>query len=148
MDDCLKEPTVLSSLFPNGPSSGVIHIMVADSEGMFYSAFPLYIADFMSVLERVEGLGDPLYFKHKKLRKGADFVNIPCAIVFFMLTPRPRRAPRCITPFFFSIGHHCSSPQDTRTTRRYQGSYPSWSPWCSSCSNFQPCSRDLTTASG
>jgi len=77
MVDDLKDPTVLSSVFPDGPSSGVIHIMVADPEGIFYSAFPLYIADFMSVWERIEGLGDPLYFKHKKLRKGADFVTIP-----------------------------------------------------------------------
>ena len=76
MDDYLKDFEDLSSLFPDGPSSSLFHIVVADLEGMLYSVSPLYITNSVSVLERVEGLGNPLYFHHKKLRKGTDFVYI------------------------------------------------------------------------
>jgi len=63
----------LSDVFPDGPSSVVPHIIVSDPEGMSYSTFLLYIADFLPVLEMSEGLGDPLFFHHKKLRESVHF---------------------------------------------------------------------------
>ncbi len=64
-------------VFPNGPSSVVPHIIVSDLEGMLYSTFALYIADFMPVLEMSEGLGNPLFSHHKKLRESVHFVDTP-----------------------------------------------------------------------
>jgi hypothetical protein len=67
----------LSDVFPDGPSSGIPHIIVSDLEGMLYSTFPLYIADFLPVSEMSEGLGNPLVSHHKKLRESVHFVYTP-----------------------------------------------------------------------
>jgi hypothetical protein len=68
----------LTSLFPNGPglSDDQLDIIVADVGGMFYSVLQSYITDFVSVLELVEGLGDPDDVYKRKVKKGAHCADI------------------------------------------------------------------------
>jgi hypothetical protein len=67
----------LLEVFPDGPSSAIPHIIVSDPEGILYFFFPLYIADFVSVLEMSEDLADPLLSHQKKLRESTHFVDTP-----------------------------------------------------------------------
>jgi hypothetical protein len=68
----------LASLFPNGPrlSDDQLDILVADAEGIFYSVLQSYIIDFVSVLELVEGLGEPDDVYKRKVKKGAHCADI------------------------------------------------------------------------
>lgn len=64
----------LASIFPSGPrlSDERLDIIVADTEGMLYSVLQSYLTDFVSVLELIEGLGDPDDVYRRKVKKGAD----------------------------------------------------------------------------
>ena len=79
----------LASIFPNGPrlSDDQLDIIVADTEGMLYSVFQSYLTDFLSVLELVDGLGDPDDVYKRKVKKGADCADITSVLAFLILTP-------------------------------------------------------------
>ena len=68
----------LGSLFPNGPhpSDDQLDIIIVNADGMFYSALQSYITDFMSVLELIEGLGDPDDVYKRKVKKGSHCADI------------------------------------------------------------------------
>jgi hypothetical protein len=68
----------LTSIFPTGPrlSDDRLDIIVADTEGMLYSVLQPYLTDFVSVLELVEGLGDPDDVYKRKVKKGAHCADI------------------------------------------------------------------------
>ena len=68
----------LVSIFPNGPgvSDDQLDIIVADTEGMLYSVLQPRLTDFVSVLELVEGLGDPDDVYKRKVKKGAYCADI------------------------------------------------------------------------
>ena len=68
----------LTSIFPNGPrpSDDQLDIIVADTEGMLYSVLQSYLTDFVSVLELVEGLGDPDDVYKRKVKKGAHCADV------------------------------------------------------------------------
>ena len=77
-NDYLQEMSLLASAFPDGPclTQDQLDIIVADAEGMLYSVFPSYITDFLSVLELVDGLGDPDFVYKRKVKKGAHCDDI------------------------------------------------------------------------
>ena len=85
----LPETKKLASLFPNGPrlSDDQLDIIVSNAEGMFCSVFQAFIADFVLVLELVEGLGDPDDVYKRKLKKGAHRVDIFYVLALLILTP-------------------------------------------------------------
>ena len=86
IDNQIKETQLLSSVFPNGPHGSDLDIIVADTEGMIYSIFQLYLTDFVSVLEMTEGLGDPYDVYNRKLKKGAHVLAYyRCLPFLFML---------------------------------------------------------------
>ena len=62
----------LSSVFPNGPdlSYRKLDFMVADAEGVVHFVLQLYFTEFASVLELIEGLGDPDDVYKRKVKKG------------------------------------------------------------------------------
>jgi hypothetical protein len=62
--------------FPSGPRLHQLDIIVADPEGMSYSALLPYLTDFVSVVELVEGLGDPDDAYKRKVKKGAHCADI------------------------------------------------------------------------
>ena len=68
----------LASVFPNSPrlSDDQLDIIVADTEGMLYSVLQLRLTDFVSVLELIEGLGDPDDVYKRKVKKGAYCADI------------------------------------------------------------------------
>ena len=68
----------LASIFTSGPhmSDDQLDIIVANTEGMSYSALQPYLIDFASVLELVEGLGDPDDAYKRKIKKGAQYAYI------------------------------------------------------------------------
>lgn len=68
----------LVSIFPKAPrvSDDQLDIVVADTEGMLYSVLQSYLTDFVSVLELVEGLGDPDDVYKRKVKKGAHCADI------------------------------------------------------------------------
>jgi len=70
----VQETNVLPSVFPDGPclTHDKLDIIVADAEGMLYSVFQSYLTDFLSVLELIDGLGDPYDVYKRKVKKGAD----------------------------------------------------------------------------
>lgn len=70
----LNETKLLDLVFPNGPhprKNSQLDIIVADLEGMLYSILRFYPPDCPSVLEMIEGLGDPYDMCNRKLKKGA-----------------------------------------------------------------------------
>ena len=71
VDNQIEESETLSSVFPNGPHGSDLDIIIADTEGMIYSIFKLYLTNFVSVLEMTEGLGDPYDVDYRKIKKGA-----------------------------------------------------------------------------
>jgi hypothetical protein len=77
-DGHLRLKKRLLSIFPSGPrvSDDQLDIIVADTEGMSYSALLPYLTDFVSVVELVEGLGDPDDAYKRKVKKGAHCVDI------------------------------------------------------------------------
>ena len=68
----------LASIFTRGPrlSDDQLDIIVADTEGMSCSVLQPYLTDFVSVLELVEGLGDPDDAYKRKVKKGAHCADI------------------------------------------------------------------------
>jgi hypothetical protein len=74
----LQEMNLLASAFPDGPclTHDKLDIIVADAEGMLYSVFPSYLTDFFSVLELIDGLGDPDDVYKRKVKKGAHYDDI------------------------------------------------------------------------
>jgi hypothetical protein len=74
----LAETIPLASVFPDGPclTYDKLDIIVADVEGMLYSVFQSYLTDFLSVLELVDGLGDPDDLYKRKVKKGAHCADI------------------------------------------------------------------------
>ena len=76
LDNQIEESETLLSVFPNGPHGSDLDIIIADTEGMIYSIFQLYLTDFVSVLEMTEGLGDPYDACNRKLKKGAHAAGI------------------------------------------------------------------------
>jgi hypothetical protein len=74
----LQGTDALASAFPNGPclTHDKIDIIVADAEGMLYSVFPSYLTDFLSVLELIDGLGDPDDVYKRKVKKGVHCDDI------------------------------------------------------------------------
>jgi len=86
VDNQIKEMQLLSSVFPNGPHGSDLDIIIADTEGMIYSIFKLYLTDFVSVLEMTEGLGDPYDVDYRKIKKGAHVLAFyRCLPFLFML---------------------------------------------------------------
>jgi hypothetical protein len=69
----LQEIDVLASVFPDGPclTHNKLDIIVADVEGMLYSVFQSYLTNFLSVLELIDGLGNPDDVYKRKGKKGA-----------------------------------------------------------------------------
>ena len=86
LDNQIEESETLLSVFPNGPHGSDLDIIIADTEGMIYSIFQLYLTDFVSVLEMTEGLGDPYDVYNRKLKKGAHVLAYyRCLPFLFML---------------------------------------------------------------
>ena len=86
IDNQIKGRQLLSSVFPSGPHGSDLDIIIADTEGMIYSIFQLYLTDFVSVLEMTEGLGDPYDGYKRKLKKGAHVLAFyRCLPFLFML---------------------------------------------------------------
>ena len=54
---------------------------------MLYSVFQSYLTDSLSVLELVDGLGDPDDVYKRKVKKGADCADISSVLAFLILTP-------------------------------------------------------------
>lgn len=69
----------VSKVFPEGPHPVLneqVDIIIVTAEGMFYSFFRPYFADAASVLEMLDGLGDPFAVYNRKVKKGAYCVGI------------------------------------------------------------------------
>lgn len=79
----------LASIFPSGPrlSDDQLDIIVADTEGTLYSVLQPYLADFVLVLELVEGLGDPDDAYKRKVKKGAHCADISWVLAFLIFHP-------------------------------------------------------------
>ena len=103
----LQETNVLASVFPDGPclTHDKLDIIVADAEGMLYSVFQSYLTDFWSVLELVDGLGDPDDVYKRKVKKGADCADISSVLAFLILTPSSRRKSKPFSLHSFAIGY-------------------------------------------
>ena len=63
-----------------------LDIIVADADGMLYSVFPSHLTDFLSVLELIDGLGDPDDIYKGKVKKGVH-CDISSVLVFLILMP-------------------------------------------------------------
>jgi hypothetical protein len=74
----LQETNNLASVFPDGPclTHDKSDIIVADPEGMFYSVFQSCLTDILSVLELIDGLGDPDDVYKRKIKKGTYCADI------------------------------------------------------------------------
>jgi len=85
----LPETKKLASLFPNGPhlSGDQLDIIISNSEGMLYSVFQAFIADFVSVLELVEGLGDPDHIYKRKVKRGSHCADVSYVLTLLILAP-------------------------------------------------------------
>jgi len=79
----------LVSLFPNGPclSDDQLDIIISDLDGMLYSVFQAFIVDFVSVLELVEGLGEPDHVYKRKVKKGAHCVDVSYVLTLLIIMP-------------------------------------------------------------
>jgi len=77
-DGHLNAMMQLTDIFPTGPSlpRKQLDIIIADTQGMSYPVLYPYLTDFVSVLELVEGLGNPDNVYKRKVKKGAHCADM------------------------------------------------------------------------
>ena len=74
----IQEMNLLASIFPRGPcpTHNKLDIIIANAEDMLYSVFQSHLTDFLSVLELIDGLGDPDYVHKRKVKKCVHCADI------------------------------------------------------------------------